>query len=738
MNISGVIRSMIGELRPEEPKTLELKTGQVVKGVIVQMLSDREAVVNIGGVQVTAKLETSLKQGQVTMLQVQPEGQGGQVVLKPLQSSDIQIADDSLAHLLKEFGMKDQPGARQLLQQLHQAGIPLGKETIKAFIDIQGQKPAQVKPEQWLESAIVTHHKGAALTPGTVGAVHQAIFGAPLHETLEQLDSKLISSLQDGTADSWPAPVKELAVKAAQLLQLLRGITEPVQASEGGEPAAIEDGQAEHLSRTGSALLARGSNSVETSEHGFKQDTSLQGNLLEGSSSRSGLRQSVLGAPFAGSPATLQPDNSGASSANAPSTAAGASSGLSAGQAAPANGTTQHTVDQQLQQQQASTNSNARQPVAASSDRSESSSNAQRDTASGMTKAAGTDRPEGSTNTHRDMVAGTPKITGADQPESPANGLRDTVAGTTKTVGADRPEGSTNAQRDMAAGTPKVSAEPNKAADAGRSMDQPMLAETGRPQSDDNGNWIVRMLKTIGIDHENQAVKLLEHTGINSQLRADDSPGNVMSNFTIDQDGVPDLSKAADSLKSILLQLSSSDDAPPALKEAAHQTVQQITGQQLMLTADRTAMFAHLTLMVPMYGENGQQTASIHIQSRRGKKGELDADNCRLLFDLRMKAMGDTLVDVQVVDRIVSLNVHNNHPIVAELLESHRDEIASGLSSLGYQFISLKCSLYPEKTDASAASQSERSEQTASDFAAMQGTRMLVSSKSYKGMDIRI
>ena len=61
---------------------LELKVGQIVKGVVLQLLSDQEALVNIGGTQVRAKLETPLKQGDVTMLQVQPESNGGQILLE--------------------------------------------------------------------------------------------------------------------------------------------------------------------------------------------------------------------------------------------------------------------------------------------------------------------------------------------------------------------------------------------------------------------------------------------------------------------------------------------------------------------------------------------------------------------------------------------------------------------------------------------------------------------------------
>ena len=93
-------------------------------------------------------------------------------------------------------------------------------------------------------------------------------------------------------------------------------------------------------------------------------------------------------------------------------------------------------------------------------------------------------------------------------------------------------------------------------------------------------------------------------------------------------------------------------------------------------------------MFIPLHGVDGEQTASVHIQSRRGRKGELDATNCRLLFDLDMKFLGPTLIDVQVVDRIVSLSFRNDQSYAAELFEG-KEELAQAVSSIGYQLLSV-------------------------------------------------
>jgi hypothetical protein len=154
------------------------------------------------------------------------------------------------------------------------------------------------------------------------------------------------------------------------------------------------------------------------------------------------------------------------------------------------------------------------------------------------------------------------------------------------------------------------------------------------------------------------------------------------------EDGKPTIQE---SLKSTLLAIASSNDAPPVLRETAQQLVQQITGQQLLLTPERNgAVFSHLTMFVPLNSPDGNQTASVHIQTRRGRQGELDAANCRLLFDLSMKNLGQTLVDVNVMDKIVSLTLWNDHPAISALVDSSRSEIAASLNEAGYQLLSLR------------------------------------------------
>jgi hypothetical protein len=185
-----------------------------------------------------------------------------------------------------------------------------------------------------------------------------------------------------------------------------------------------------------------------------------------------------------------------------------------------------------------------------------------------------------------------------------------------------------------------------------------------------------------------------------------------------------------DTFKGTLMQLLSMTEVPNTVKSTVESLVQNITGQQLLLTPDKYGSFSYVTMTIPLFDKQQDgQTAEVHIQSRKGKKGKLDAQNCRLLFDLNMSEMGRTMVDVHVVDRIVNVYVMNDHPAVQMLIETSREEIVQSMESIGYQFLSLKVSEYPENLQELASAE--------------QGEHGAVKvptngSQNYRGVDYRV
>ncbi|MEC0241560.1 hypothetical protein P4H66_17215, partial [Paenibacillus dokdonensis] len=204
MNIGSLIRGLLGETKAGDAKQLDMKTGQVVRGVVLSVSEDgQEAVVQIQGVKVRAALETPMQAGQATLLQVQPPAENGMMVLKPLAESPyLALPTQSLADVLSSLGLADTDESRTLVQAMQSSGVPLTKENAELFSRMMLQKPASVPAEQWIQSAAIALQRGLPVTAESIRGLQQAVFGAPIHELLAVLDEHL------ETAQMMPIPTK--------------------------------------------------------------------------------------------------------------------------------------------------------------------------------------------------------------------------------------------------------------------------------------------------------------------------------------------------------------------------------------------------------------------------------------------------------------------------------------------------------------------------------------------------
>jgi hypothetical protein len=653
MNISQLLRGIVGSAQqPVDAKSIELKVGEVVKGIVLQLLAEQDAMVNIGGVPLRARLETPLQVGQMTLLQVQPESSNGQIVLKPLGSTNVQILESSLPDVIKNLGMKDTEANRSLVQQLHAAGIPLNAKTIKAFQPIGNMSPiGQIPQEQWTEAAIVAYKKGLPLKSEIVLPLQQVMFGKGLPQSLEQLKGSLQQIIQlsipnDKNSDHM-ALIRKL-VDTINSLSTGRVVTSPNSQEQGGKVTnqAVNASQ-QVLNQAGRSILAN-EGGVATTKQGTIAQPLTQATSM--STSQASPQVSPQASPQANG--TSAPVVSNAPTAPTPASAAT----LPTAQAPLATPASAHTA--------AVSPSIASAPPTATV----------------------------SANTAANPTTATPQSTPpVNTDQTAAASLSSRIIGTehTQASGIHSNQGQ-NAEQLLRG------AEPIKSGEVASGATDP---------------WIKQLLKQLGVDHEHRAANLFTQSA-----NAPDAD---------------ELQFRHETVKGLLLQLASSDQLPQSVKEAAQQIVQQITGQQLLLGAERGSPFSLVTLFVPIKHENGTDTASVHIQSKRKHGGNLDADNCRLLFDLRMSTLGDTLVDVQVMNRIVSLQVHNDFPLIGNLLDSLKPEIEAAMNEIGFQFISLKNVPYPNPTtgrigDAALASDSRSAVSTT------------YHSKPYKGVDLKV
>ncbi|WP_274651562.1 flagellar hook-length control protein FliK [Paenibacillus humicola] len=629
MHIGQLMRGLLGEARPDGGKALELKGGQIVRGVLLQAVDELEALVQINGVQVRARLDIPMTTGRTTLLQVQPQSEDGLLHLKPIGLQEAEAPDETLKDWAKAMGLPaDRQWALDLASEVRSRQGSSLQEAAASFRLAAAAMPQGENAITWMQAAGLAYSRGLPMTATVVSALRQVEAGPPLHELLDVLEAKL---------DDW----RNSAAREEE-----RSVAQPSGsfrlAAEKLKNLLIEDGEALLRAVSGDRALADGR--LPTGE------------------------QAGSGAGEAGS--AVLPGNAPAAFA--------------------ARG------------------------------------GAQSQTATGPSDAR--------TSAH---------------------------AGQARAV----PDGSVASQNGGEPVAPRaLRGTPETAAGLGA-----VNAEHG--QARDSGGWPAQILKWLGVDHERLLARAVtesaakravdppaadspidssredaRHAGT-AQPPADEQAERITGDATrggpqpryaagpvsaaVHSSGSEPPRLEAESLKNSLMTLASDADVPPALKDAAEQLVRHITGQQLMLAPERTGgLFTYVAMFIPMRGEDGARTASVHIQTRRGRKGELDADNCRLLFDLRLKSLGDTVAEVQVVDKIVSVNLWNNHPAVADLMEASRDEMAESLRRAGYQLSSLRTTPFAERSREEPQGGVLQVLPSA-DFRAR-------SSKPYKGVDYRI
>jgi len=183
--------------------------------------------------------------------------------------------------------------------------------------------------------------------------------------------------------------------------------------------------------------------------------------------------------------------------------------------------------------------------------------------------------------------------------------------------------------------------------------------------------------------------------------------------------------KQMENVKSLLIQLTHSASAmlPHALREAAEHLLQQVTGQQLMMLSPNNQIFSQVVMQIPLRTANGEETAYVQIEAQKKGTGQLDAENCRLFFHLEMQQLGTTMIDVNIVNKIVNLHLYNDMPGIEKSVMAMRDGLAKQLQEAGYHLSAMRVEAIPKQKNKAA----DASGGGAASFMA-----------PYKGVDLRI
>jgi hypothetical protein len=188
-------------------------------------------------------------------------------------------------------------------------------------------------------------------------------------------------------------------------------------------------------------------------------------------------------------------------------------------------------------------------------------------------------------------------------------------------------------------------------------------------------NWFVQFFQELGLDYETRLSHSIAW-----------KPGE----------------EPIQSLKATLLQIlqnPESNQLPAAMKQDLQQLAHHITGQQLLFGTDPNASFMQFSLQLPLPGAQPNQNAMIHIEARKKGNGKIDTENCRLFFYLTMENIGETILDVNIVNKILSVTLYNDQPWIEQLVRGAQKSLIDALSSQGYYLSQFTILPVPAKPD---------------------------------------
>lgn len=144
-----------------------------------------------------------------------------------------------------------------------------------------------------------------------------------------------------------------------------------------------------------------------------------------------------------------------------------------------------------------------------------------------------------------------------------------------------------------------------------------------------------------------------------------------------------DLQAIAHQLKPQLHTLLQDVQITPQLKEAAEILMTRMNGMQL--SSGENGHQHQLIMQVPLEFFGKKMDATLQWNGRMKDDGKIDANYARVLFYLQMESMKETVIDMQVQNRVVTVTVFNENPDVIPLAEPLKVALKKGLAEKDYQ-----------------------------------------------------
>lgn len=178
-----------------------------------------------------------------------------------------------------------------------------------------------------------------------------------------------------------------------------------------------------------------------------------------------------------------------------------------------------------------------------------------------------------------------------------------------------------------------------------------------------------------------------------------------------------DLRQVALQLKPQLVELLQNQSISAAVRDGAETLLNRMNGLQIL--SGENGPQHQLLMQVPLEFLGKKMDATLEWNGRMKEDGKIDSEFARIMFYLKLETLDETVVDMQVQNRIVTITVYNNDSQLQQLANTFKTALKDGLLSVGYTLSGVFTKTFEEQQLASKL-------------------QPRVASKETRGVDIRI
>lgn len=143
------------------------------------------------------------------------------------------------------------------------------------------------------------------------------------------------------------------------------------------------------------------------------------------------------------------------------------------------------------------------------------------------------------------------------------------------------------------------------------------------------------------------------------------------------------LSQMSETLKPQLVALLQDSTIAVPVREAAETIISRMNGLQIL--SGENGPQHQLLMQVPLDFLGKRMDATLQWNGRMKEDGKIDSNYARIMFYLDLASLKETVIDMQVQNRVITVNIFNESDTLLPYAEPFKEALKLGLSSLDYQ-----------------------------------------------------